>query len=458
MRQLGVELVLTGVQTPEDLFGQLAPYLGATLDWPHVSAVGGVQAAGDGIEVLQEYSGGVSATLRLRLPAVIGVQTASQPPRYVSGSKLRQAMSEPIAVIESDAMPAADTAEILALREPARSGEAVMLEGDAETVADKLHDLLAERGLVKGVTAMGDILVHIETRAGAIQPVSLELLTAARELAGATGMKVEALVAAAAPQEVAARLGAADRVLVVAHPALEPYTPEAHAAILAETVRARDPAIVLLGYSSVGLDLAPNLAVRTGRPLVSYCVKLAAAGDAIEAESLVYGGKLRATTRAKLPAIFAVTPGSYRRGADGRRARPNPRHRAAGRDRQAPHGFRQRDEAAARRHRPRPKPTVSFASAVASATRTASPSPRRSQPHSAPRSRAAARLSMPAGCRRSAKSASRGAKVKPKLYIAAGVSGAPEHLEGMSGGRTHRRDQLRCQGADLRCRPLRHDL
>ena len=48
----------------------------------------------------QEYSGGHSATLRVGLPAVIGVQTASQPPRYVSGSKLRQAMSEPIAVVE----------------------------------------------------------------------------------------------------------------------------------------------------------------------------------------------------------------------------------------------------------------------------------------------------------------------------------------------------------------------
>lgn len=150
VRQLGVDLVLTGVQTPEDLFGQLAPYLGATLDWPHVSAASGVQHSGDGIEVLQEYSGGVSATLRLGLPAVIGVQTASQPPRYVSGSKLRQAMSEPIAVIESNAMPAADTAEILALREPMRGGGAVLLEGDAETVADKLHGLLAGRGLVRG--------------------------------------------------------------------------------------------------------------------------------------------------------------------------------------------------------------------------------------------------------------------------------------------------------------------
>jgi hypothetical protein len=58
-------------------------------------------------------------------------------------------MSEPIAVLESDAMPAADTVEILALREPTRTSEAIMLEGDAETVADKLHDLFAERGLVR---------------------------------------------------------------------------------------------------------------------------------------------------------------------------------------------------------------------------------------------------------------------------------------------------------------------
>lgn len=149
IRQLGADLVLTGVQTPEDLYGQLAPYLGAILDWPHVSAVGGIQSAGECVEVLQEYSGGVSSRLRLGLPAVVGVQTASQPPRYVSGSKLRQAMSETITSIESNAQPAADGAEILALREPPRNSEAVMLDGDAEAVAGKIYAILAERGLVK---------------------------------------------------------------------------------------------------------------------------------------------------------------------------------------------------------------------------------------------------------------------------------------------------------------------
>ena len=278
---------------------------------------------------------------------------------------------------------------------------------------------------------MSDILVHIETRAGAIQPVSLELLTAARELAGATGMKVEALVAAAAPQEVAGQLGAADRVLAVAHPALEPYTPEAHAAILAETVRLRDPAIVLLGYSSVGLDLAPNLAVRTGRPLVSYCVKLAAAGDTIEAESLVYGGKLRATTRAKLPAIFAVTPGSYAEAQAG--AAP-----AEILDLAPPDAIDKLRTAFVSETRPPPgaidltqadrilcvgrgisdKDSIAIAEEVAAALGAEI---------------AGSRPVIDAGWlpkeRQVGKS---GCKVKPKLYIAAGVSGAPEHLEGMS--------------------------
>ena len=58
-------------------------------------------------------------------------------------------MNETIAVIELDVQPAADAAEILTLREPTRSSEAVMLDGDAEAVADKIYGLLAERGLVK---------------------------------------------------------------------------------------------------------------------------------------------------------------------------------------------------------------------------------------------------------------------------------------------------------------------
>ncbi len=149
VRQLGADLVVTGVQSPEDLFGQLAPYIGATLEWPHLSAVSSVRAEGDGLLVQQEFGGSVAGTSRVKLPAVVGVQTASQPVRYVSGTKLRQATAQKIEGISAAAEAGDVRAELVGLALPNRSGGATMLEGTVESVAEQLATLLAERKLVK---------------------------------------------------------------------------------------------------------------------------------------------------------------------------------------------------------------------------------------------------------------------------------------------------------------------
>ena len=93
-RQLGPDLVLVGVQTPHDLFGQTAPVLAVALGWPQASVVVGVTIEDATARVQQEYAGGRVSVLGLRLPAVVGVQSASQPPRYVSMARLRSAMTE----------------------------------------------------------------------------------------------------------------------------------------------------------------------------------------------------------------------------------------------------------------------------------------------------------------------------------------------------------------------------
>lgn len=148
--ELGADLVLTGVQSPEDIFGQLAPSLGAVLGWPQASAVSSVKPDdGSTITVQQEYSGGVSAAIRLPLPAVLGVQTASRPIRYVTGSKLRQAMAEEIPRIEATAAVAMPDVEIVELRVPDEAGGAVMLDGDADAIADEILRLLADRALLQ---------------------------------------------------------------------------------------------------------------------------------------------------------------------------------------------------------------------------------------------------------------------------------------------------------------------
>jgi electron transfer flavoprotein beta subunit len=146
-RALAPDLVLIGVQTPSDVFGQTAPALAVALGWPQASVVVGVTVADGTARVTQEYAGGRLAVLGMQLPAVVGVQSASAPPRYVSMGRLRQAMTEASAekiAVSVDAPPSAPT--LVSLARPELQGGATMLEGDAEEVAAQIVAVLRERG------------------------------------------------------------------------------------------------------------------------------------------------------------------------------------------------------------------------------------------------------------------------------------------------------------------------
>jgi electron transfer flavoprotein beta subunit len=146
-RELSPDLVLVGVQTPYDIFGQTAPLVAVALGWPQANVVVKVGVADGTARVEQEYAGGRLAVLGLQLPAVIGVQSASQPPRYVSMTRLRQAMTEasPESLSVSVA-PATRAPQLVALARPETKGQATMLDGDAGEVAAKIVAVLREQG------------------------------------------------------------------------------------------------------------------------------------------------------------------------------------------------------------------------------------------------------------------------------------------------------------------------
>ncbi len=146
--EIAPDLVLTGVLSTDDLYGELAPLLGAILDWPQVSAASQVTQKGASVTVRQEYSGGAAAMVEMQLPAVVGLQTASRPPRYVPGSKLRDLLKVEIPTSEPSVEPGADLADATTLELPDSSGGAEMIDGNAEVVAEKIHGILSERGLV----------------------------------------------------------------------------------------------------------------------------------------------------------------------------------------------------------------------------------------------------------------------------------------------------------------------
>jgi electron transfer flavoprotein beta subunit len=146
-RELAPDLVLIGVQTPSEVFGQTAPLLAVALGWPQANVVVGVSVADGTARVVQEYAGGRLAVLGLQLPAVVGVQSASAPPRYVSMTRLRQAMTEASAeTLEVSVEAPAGGSTIVSLARPEPQIGATMLEGDAEEVASQIVAVLRERG------------------------------------------------------------------------------------------------------------------------------------------------------------------------------------------------------------------------------------------------------------------------------------------------------------------------
>jgi electron transfer flavoprotein beta subunit len=145
---LSADLVLTGVLSTDDLYGELAPQLAAALGWPQASAISDVTLEGQVVTVRQEYAGGMAAHLEMDLPAVIGLQTATKPPRYVAGSKLRDFLSLEV----PDQFPtvnfANDLSEKTLLELPDTSIGAEMIEGSAEAIAERIHEILSKKGLV----------------------------------------------------------------------------------------------------------------------------------------------------------------------------------------------------------------------------------------------------------------------------------------------------------------------
>jgi len=145
------DLVITGVQAPDDLDGQLPPMLAGHLGLPHVSVVVRAEIADGAVIVRQEFAGGRLHELRVAMPAVVGIQAARQAPRYAPISRIRQAMQAG-GLRESEAVAAAagPGLSIRRMRRPEVTGHAQMLSGDADAVAEKIADLLRERGLVRG--------------------------------------------------------------------------------------------------------------------------------------------------------------------------------------------------------------------------------------------------------------------------------------------------------------------
>lgn len=154
-----------------------------------------------------------------------------------------------------------------------------------------------------------DIYVVIEHLRGQVADISYVMLAAARALAQGTGGGVTAVLLGHDAQGLAGGL-AADRVLYVDHPTLADFTSDAYLAALSALINENQPRAVLLGHTSVGMDVASGLSARLGLPLVSQCQTVSADGKFV---SQICGGKIMA--EGDLPdetALVTIVPGGYK--------------------------------------------------------------------------------------------------------------------------------------------------
>ena len=275
-----------------------------------------------------------------------------------------------------------------------------------------------------------DIFVLVEHRDGVVAESAHELLGRARQLAGSSGGEAVAVVFGSGIDALAGQLGAASRVLTVDDPSLAQPTPAAYQAALVAILRERQPLLALVPNSGIGMDVAAGASAATGLPLAAYATAVEVDGGAPRVTCRIYGGKIDATVRFRDGrGIATVVTGAF----------PAAAGQVAG------------------------SPPVERVALPAADSRVRFVALHRPEAGDVDITREAILVSVGrgigeqenleivgelAGALGGAVSSSRpivdsgwlprtrqvgksGLRVKPKLYLALGISGAPEHLEGM---------------------------
>lgn len=266
---------------------------------------------------------------------------------------------------------------------------------------------------------MSKVLVITEHLKGAFDDITFEMLGKAKELGEVTAL----LIGAA---DLAGQLGAADKVVTMNDPALQNFNPQAYLACVSAAVEAVHPDVVMVGYTSMGMDVGGGLSVKQNMPFVAYANNIATN----TVTSQIYGGKVSVESGVSGAFIASVIPGSFPAdagktgGSSAVESLPVPDLSGLGiqfKSLVEPEGG---------------DVDITTQDILVSAGRGI-----QNEDNLPLVEELAAKLGGAVSCsrpivdnkwmNRTRQVGKSGLKVKPKLYLALGISGAPEHIEGM---------------------------
>ncbi len=161
---------------------------------------------------------------------------------------------------------------------------------------------------------MAGVLVFCEVKDAKLKKASREALTIGRKLAQTTGGEVSAFAAGGAAASVAADAGryGAKKLYAVSNSALDAYMTETYAGAFQQAIEQAKSSVILLGGTSNGRDLAPRIAARLNVGVASDVDRLDWVDGKLRGRRPVYSGKAFATVEViSTPAIATVRPNAF---------------------------------------------------------------------------------------------------------------------------------------------------
>ncbi|MFZ5644325.1 MAG: electron transfer flavoprotein subunit alpha/FixB family protein [Bacillota bacterium] len=156
------------------------------------------------------------------------------------------------------------------------------------------------------------IWVYVEQRDGKVKKVTYELLSAGRKVADALGEELCAVLPGKGVAGLAAGLGeyGADKVFVLESDALEQYTTDAYANALADLAKQNEPTALLMGCTVLGRDLAAQVAQKLSTGLMTDCTEMALEDGQLVFTRPIYAGKafVKASCPEARPVMATVRP------------------------------------------------------------------------------------------------------------------------------------------------------
>ena len=152
IKGLEYDLVLGGVQADDDNQGVVGMMLAEHLDLAHAAVVTAVEPEGSEVTVRVELEGGIDEVSKIRLPALLSIQTGINEPRYVSIMGIRKASKKELNVIRVEDLNLSDDdlsrrTIIEEIYLPPETEGAEILGGEPATVAEEILRIIKEKGV-----------------------------------------------------------------------------------------------------------------------------------------------------------------------------------------------------------------------------------------------------------------------------------------------------------------------